>query len=82
MRNKNNGVIGEQHHFVIPEDQDIDEELRIYGNRANPSDRQVKVHGVDVEKSGFGFCGNQKIAKILTERIPTRFGDSKILNRQ
>jgi hypothetical protein len=41
----------------------------------------VRVHGIEVEEKGFGFCGSQQMASILTERIPTRLNESRPLNR-
>jgi hypothetical protein len=82
MRNKNTGTIGELYHFVIPENREVDEEVKNYLYRNGTSDNVVKVHGIDVEEEGFGFCGNQKMAKILTERMPVRLDQSRPLNRE
>lgn len=79
MRNKDNGVLAENHEFVLPSENKIKEETKIYENRANPIGRQVRVLAAQLDKSG--MCGNHNVARVLTERIPIRFIDSKPLNK-
>ena len=82
MRNIDTGVIGELHHFFVPEDSASDCSLKEYIKRANTSSNFVKVYGTDINDEGPGLCGKRSMAKVMTERIPTRFADSKLLNRE
>jgi hypothetical protein len=68
MRSKN-GQDANLYHFNIKSERQLSEEVDIYHKRKSPSN-WVQVIGAKIQESGFGFCGSQESANVLTERIP------------
>lgn len=79
MRNRN-GQEAQLYHFNIKSDRELDEEVDIYHRRRSAAN-WVQVLGAKVGKSGFGFCGSQENATVLTERIPVLLNSISRLNR-
>lgn len=69
------------YHFTIKSHRSLDDELKIYSKRRSDSN-WVQVLGANLSSSGFGFCGSQDNANVLTERIPFILNSCSILNKQ
>ena len=42
----------------------------------------MKVIGVDTDEQGFGFCGSQRLVRVMTEKIMTNLSNINNLNGQ
>ncbi len=80
MRNKK-GQEANLYHFAIKSHRDLEDEVDLYHKRRS-SANWVQVLGANLTSSGFGFCGSQENACVLTERIPFLLSSIPKLNKQ
>ena len=69
------------YHFTVKSQRDLDDEIEIYFKRRSAAN-WVQVLGANIASSGFGFCGSQDHALVLTERIPHILNSFSRLNKQ
>jgi hypothetical protein len=81
MRNSKNGQEAQLYHFNIKQDRELDDEIETYYRRRSAAN-WVQVLGANVTSGGFGFCGTQENANVLTERIPVLLSGISRLNKQ
>jgi hypothetical protein len=80
MRTKK-GQEGNLYHFNIKSHRELDDEVDIYEKRKSAAN-WVQVIGAKLTSGGFGFCGTQESAFVLTERIPLLLNSIPRLNKQ